>query len=415
MNRVVITGIGVVSPIGNDLQTFWDNMKNGRHGFTRITKFDITDFPVKVAGEVKDFNPLLSMDKKQVRRRDLYCQYAFGAARQAVSDCGTDFKECDPFRLGVYIGSGIGGIHTFEEEYGHFLEKGNRHVSPFTIPKLISNMASGEIAIRYGFKGINFSIASACATSTNTIGEAFTAIKTGKLDVCLAGGSEASITPFTLAGFHSLKTLTASDNPDRASIPFDKERNGFVMGEGAGILVLEELEHARQRNAVIYAEITGYGSTADAYHITSPDPTGEASAMAMLQACKEAGIQPENVDYLNAHGTSTHVNDKYETNAVKKAFGKSADSLLISSTKSMTGHLLGAAGAVEAIACAMALKEGFVPMTAGYKEYDEECDLNYVTEKGIEKPLTYVLSNSLGFGGHNACLCLKKYGEETFY
>lgn len=409
----VITGIGVVSPIGNDLETFWSNIINGKHGFTQISKFDVSDFPIKVVGEVKDFNPLLSMDKKETRRRDLYCQYAFEAARQAISDCGSDFKEHNPFRLGVYIGSGIGGIHTLEEEYGHFLSKGSRHVSPFTIPKLISNMASGEVAILYGFKGTNFSITSACATSTNTLGEAFTAIKTGKLDVCLAGGSEASITSFTLAGFHNMKTLTTSSDPDRASIPFDRERNGFVMGEGAGILVLEELEHARQRNAEIYAEIVGYGSTAYAYHITSPDPTGEASAMAMLQACEEAGISPDNIDYLNAHGTSTQVNDKFETNAIKKVFGESADKLFISSTKSMTGHLLGAAGAVEAIICAMALKAGFVPMTVGYKEFDKECDLNYVTEKGIEKPLTYALSNSLGFGGHNACLCLKKYGEET--
>lgn len=409
MNRVVITGIGVVSPIGNDLETFWSNIKNGKHGFTQISKFDVSDFPIKVAGEVKDFNPLLSMDKKEIRRRDLYCQYAFEAARQAVTDCGSDFKEHNPFRLGVYIGSGIGGIHTLEEEYGHFLSKGSRHVSPFTIPKLIPNMASGEIAIKYGFKGTNFSIASACATSTNTIGEAFTAIKTGKLDVCLAGGSEASITPFTLAGFYNMKTLTPSDNPDRASIPFDRERNGFVMGEGAGIVVLEELTHAIERNATIYAEIVGYGSTADAYHITSPDPTGESAVQAIMEACDEAGIEPKDIDYFNAHGTSTLVNDKCETNVIKKAFGDNAGKLLISSTKSMTGHLLGAAGAVETIICSLALRDGFIPMTVGYKEYDGDCDLNYVTEKGMEKDITYALSNSLGFGGHNAALCIKKY------
>lgn len=404
MNRVVVTGIGVVSPLGNDLNTFWENVKAGKHGITHISKFDTTNFPVKVAAEVKNFDPLLSMDKREVRRKDLYCQYAFEAARQAISDCGTDFKDCNPFRLGCVIGSGIGGIHTLEEEYKNFLNKGNRHVSPFTIPKLISNMASGEIAIKYGLKGKNFNITSACATSANTLGEAFTAIKLGKLDMCLSGGSEAAITPFTLAGFNNMKTLSNSENPDRASIPFDLERNGFVMGEGAGILVLEELEHARKRNAKIYAEIVGYGSTADAHHITSPDPTGESSAYAM----KEAGIDMADINYVNAHGTSTPANDKYETIAIKKAFGENAKNILISSTKSMTGHLLGAAGAIEAIICVMALKNNFIPMTVGYEIYDKECDLNYVTEKGIEKSLKYALSNSLGFGGHNASLCFKK-------
>lgn len=411
MKRVVITGIGVVSPLGNDIKTFWESVKKGKHGINKITKFDTSDFPVKVAAEVKDFDPLLCMDKKEMRRKDLYCQYALEATRQAIMDSASDFKDVNPYRLGVFVGSGIGGIHTFEEEYGHFLAKGSRHVSPFTIPKLISNMASGEIAIKYGFKGKNFNITSACATSTNTLGEAFTAIKLGKLDVCLAGGSEAAITPFTLAGFHNMKTLTTSDDPDRASIPFDKERSGFVMGEGAGIVVLEELTHAQNRNATIYAEIVGYGSTADAYHITSPDPMGEAAAQAIMEACNEAGIEPKDIDYFNAHGTSTPVNDKYETKAIKNVFENNAKELLISSTKSMTGHLLGAAGAIEAIICSMALKEGFVPMTVGYKEYDEDCDLNYVTEQGIEKDITYALSNSLGFGGHNAVLCMKKYRE----
>lgn len=410
--RVVITGLGVVSPVGNDLNAFWNNIKSGKHGFQIISKFDVSDFPIKVAAEVKDFDPLLSMDKKEVRRRDLYCQYAFEAARQAVLDCGIDFTDDDPYRVGVLIGSGIGGLNTFEEEHEKFLVKGNRHVSPFMITKLISNMASGEIAIKYGLKGINFSIASACATSSNTIGEAYTAIKTGRLDACLAGGAEAAITPFTLAGFHNMKTLTNSDDPDRASIPFDRERKGFVMGEGAGILVLEELEHALKRNAPVYAEIVGYGSTADAYHITSPDPEGAASAQAMIQACQEAEISPEKIDYINAHGTSTPANDKYETRAIKRAFGENAREIPISSTKSMTGHLLGAAGAIEAIISTMALKEGFVPMTVGYREQDEECDLNYVTKEGYYKPLTYVLSNSLGFGGHNACLCFKKYEKE---
>lgn len=409
MNRVVITGIGVVSPLGNDLETFWKRIKNGEHGIAAITKFDTVNFPVKLAAEVKEFNPLLCLNKKEIKRNDLYCQYALEASRQAITDSGSNFKDCDPYRLGVYIGSGVGGIHTLEEEYGHFLAKGSRFVSPFTIPKLISNMASGEVAIKYGFKGKNFNITSACVTSTNTIGEAFSAIKAGKLDACLCGGAEASITEFTLAGFHNMKTLTTSDNPNRASIPFDKERNGFVMGEGAGILVLENLNHAQARNASIYAEIVGYGSTADSYHITSPDPSGEPSARAMLDACHEADINPDMVDYLNAHGTSTPVNDKYETNAIKCAFGENAKNLLISSTKSMTGHLLGAGGAIEAIVCAMALKNSFVPMTVGYKVFDEECDLNYVTEKGLEKNIVYALSNSLGFGGHNAALCLKNF------
>lgn len=411
MKRVVITGIGVVSPLGNDVETFWKNVKEGKHGIGPITKFDTSQFPIKVAAEVKNFEPTLSMEQKEVRRKDLYCQYALEAARQAIGDSASSFKEDNPYRLGVFVGSGIGGIHTFEEEYEHFFLKGNKSVSAFTIPKMISNMASGEIAIKYGFKGKNYSITSHCATSTNTLGEAFSAIKAGKLDVCLAGGAEAAITPFTVIAFHNMKTMTTSDNPNRASIPFDKERSGFVMGEGAGIVVLEELNHAKKRNATIYAEIVGYGSTADSYHITRPEPEGEAAAQAMLEACKEAGIEPKEITYFNAHGTSTPTNDKNETHTIKKVFGKHAKELFISSTKSMTGHLLGAAGAIEAIVCIMALKDGFIPMTVGYKEYDKECDLNYVTENGIEKEITYAMSNSLGFGGHNAVLCLKKYEE----
>ncbi len=411
MKRVVITGIGVVSPLGNDLTTFWNNVKEGNHGITKITKFDASDFPIKVAAEVKDFDPLLCMEKKDVKKRDIYCQYALEATRQAIEDCGSDFQDVNPYRVGVLVGTGIGGIHTIEDEYEFFLTKKSRPSFLYAIPKLISNMAAGEIAMKYGFKGKNFNISSACATSTNTIGEAFSSIKLGKMDVCIAGGSEATITPFTLTGFHSMKTLTTSDDPDRASIPFDKERNGFVMGEGAGIVVLEELEHALNRNAKIYAEVVGYGATADAYHITSPEPQGEAAAQAILEACAEAGIEPKDVDYFNAHGTSTPLNDKYETNAIKRAFGDSAKNLYISSTKSMTGHLLGGAGAIEAIISALSLKDGFIPMTVGYKEYDEDCDLNYVTEQGLEKDITYAMSNSLGFGGHNAVLCIKKYKE----
>lgn len=411
MNRVVITGVGVVSPIGNNIEEFWRNVKQGNHGIQMIDRFDTADLSVKVAGQVKDFNPLLSFSKKEIRHNDLYCQYAVEATRQAISDCGTDFKEIDPYRIGVIVGSGIGGIHTLESEYRKFVEKGGRRVSPYTIPMLISNMAAGTIAIKYGFKGINYALVSACATSTHTIGEAFTAIKHGRLDVCVAGGSEACITEFTLAGFNNMKALSNSDNPDRASIPFDKDRDGFVMGEGGAVLVLESLENAIKRNAKIYAEVVGYGVTEDAYHITSPDPTGEAACQAILMACNEGGINPSEIDYINAHGTSTPINDKYETNAIKLALKEASKEVLISSTKSMTGHLLGAAGALEAIVCVKSIDEGFVPMTVGYKNFDPDCDLNYVVEGGIEKEVRYTLSNSLGFGGHNATICLKKFED----
>lgn len=411
MNRVVITGIGIVSPIGNNIEEFWSNVKAGNHGIQMIDRFDTKDFPVKVAGQVKGFNPLLSFSKKELRHNDLYCQYAVEATRQAISDCGTDFKELDPYRIGVIVGSGIGGINTLESEYGKFIEKGSRRVSPFTIPMLISNMAAGTIAIKYGFKGINYALVSACATSTHTIGEAFEAIKCGRLDVCVAGGSEAAITEFTLAGFNNMKALSDSDDPDRASIPFDKDRNGFVMGEGGAILILESLENAKKRNAKIYAEVIGYGATEDAYHITSPDPTGEAACQAILIACNEGGINPSEIDYINAHGTSTPINDKYETNAIKLALKDSANDVLISSTKSMTGHLLGAAGALEAIVCVKAIDDNFVPMMVGYKNFDPDCDLNYVVNGGIEKEVKYTISNSLVFGGHNATICIKKFEE----
>ncbi|MDD5793461.1 beta-ketoacyl-ACP synthase II [Clostridium sp. HCP1S3_B4] len=412
MNRVVITGIGVVSPVGNNLNDFWNNIKEGKHGIDLITRFDTTDFPVKVAAEVKDFNPLLSMDKKEVKRTDLYSQYALEAARQAVEDCNCDLnKYYNPYEIGVIVGSGTGGISSLEEGHERFIKRGPRAVSPFMIPMMISNMASGNIAIKHGFKGMNYGIVSACATSCHTIGEAYSAIKTGRLKACLAGGTEASITPFTIAGFNNMKTLTNTDDKDRASIPFDKDRSGFVMGEGSGVIVLENLESALKRNAKIYAEVVGYGATADAYHITSPDPEGEAAAYAMEMAVKEAEIPMDAVDYVNAHGTSTPLNDKYETNAIKRAFKEHSKDLYVSSTKSMTGHLLGAAGVMASIICAMSLKDGFVPMTVGYKNPDEECDLNYVTEKGIEKNIEYAIANSLGFGGHNATLCFKKYNK----
>lgn len=409
MNRVVITGIGVVSPLGNDVVTFWNNIKKGKHGIGLINTFDTTDFPIKVAAQVKDFNPLLAFEGKELRRNDLYCQYAVEATRQALKDCGSDFRDGNPYRIGVMVGSGIGGIHTFEKEYTNFLERGSRRVSPFTIPMLISNMAAGVIAIKFGFKGKNMGMVSACTTSTHTIGEAFNAIRYGQLDVCVAGGSEAAITEFTLSGFHNMNTLSTSADPDRASIPFDKERNGFVMGEGSAIIILESLEKAKERNAKIYAEIVGYGASDDAYHITSPDPSGEAAGYAMAMACQDASIRPEQVDYINAHGTSTQINDKFETKAIKDVFGKHSKNLFISSTKSMTGHLLGAAGAIEAIICAKSLEEGFIPMTAGYKEQDADCNLNYVVQAGVTKEVEYTLSNSFGFGGHNSTLCFQKH------
>lgn len=410
MKRVVVTGLGIVSPIGNDVVTFWDNIKAGKHGIAPITRFDTSDMGVKLAAEVKDFDPSLCYDKKEARRTDLYTQYVVEASRQALIDAGTEFKEYDPFRIGVYVGTGIGGINSLETEFGKFLEKGNSRVSPFAIPMLLSNMAAGGVAMRYGFKGTNFAIVSACASSAHTVGEAFAAIKAGRLDVALAGGTEASITKFTAAGFNNMKALSHSEDPDRASIPFDAERNGFVMGEGAAILVLEELEHAKARGAHIYAELAGYGATADAYHITSPSPTGDAASQAMIMAYTEAGAKPEEIDYINAHGTSTGLNDKYETNAIKIALGEeNARKVNIGSTKSMTGHLLGAAGALESVVCVKAIEEGFIPMTIGYQVPDENCDLNYTTEAPVQKEIRYAISNSFGFGGHNGSLCFKKY------
>ncbi len=410
MKRVVVTGLGVVSPIGNDVPTFWENIKAGKHGFAPITRFDTSDMGVKLAAEVKDFDASLCYDKKEARRTDLYTQYVVEASRQALVDAGTEFKEDDAFRIGVYVGTGIGGINSLETEFTKFLEKGNSRVSPFAIPMLLSNMAAGGVAMRYGFKGTNFAVVSACASSAHTVGEAFAAIKAGRLDVALAGGTEASITKFTAAGFNNMKALSHSEDPDRASIPFDAERSGFVMGEGAAILVLEELEHALARGAKIYAEVGGYGATADAYHITSPSPTGDAASQAMIMAYTEAGAKPEEIDYINAHGTSTGLNDKYETNAIKIALGEeNARKVNIGSTKSMTGHLLGAAGGIESIVCVKAIEEGFIPMTIGYQVKDEECDLNYTTEAPVQKEVRYALSNSFGFGGHNGSLCFKKY------
>lgn len=410
MRRVVITGMGVKTPVGNQLDVFWNNITSGKHGIKMIDTFDTSDIDVKVAALNSDFDPLDYIEKKELRRTDRFCQFAVAAAQDAVEDCGTDLKEVyDPYRIGVIVASGIGGMPVIEAEHEKFLAKGPKRVSVFFVPAMIGNMAAGMISIRTGFKGANFCPVTACASSNHALGEAFHKIRDGYLDACVTGGTEASITKFAAAGFMNMTALTKSEDPDRASIPFDKERNGFVMGEGAGILVLEELEHAKQRGAKIYAEVVGYGATGDAYHITAPDPTAEGPAKCFEFAIKDAGIEPDAIDYVNAHGTSTGPNDATETLAVKKVFGAHANDLLISSTKSMTGHLLGAAGAVEGIVSALALKEGIVPPTAGYKVPDEECDLNYVTNGAEKADIQYALSNSLGFGGHNATVCFKKY------
>lgn len=410
MRRVVITGVGVKTPVGNQLDVFWDNIKNGRHGIKRIDTFDTSDIEVKVAAINSDFDPLEYMEKKELRRTDLFCQFAIAAAQDALQDCGGDLKESyDPYRIGVIVGSGIGGMPTIEAEHQKFLEKGPKRISVFFVPAMISNMAAGMISIRTGFKGANYCPVTACASSNHALGEAFHKIRDGYLDACVTGGTEASLTKFAAAGFMNMTALTKSDDPDRASIPFDKERNGFVMSEGAGILILEELEHAKARGAKIYAEIVGYGATGDAYHITAPDPSAEGPAKCFEFAIQDAGITPDQVDYINAHGTSTGPNDVTETLAVKKVLGDHAKEIYMSSTKSMTGHMLGAAGAVEGIITSLALRNGIVPPTAGYRVPDEECDLNYVTNGAVKADIHYALSNSLGFGGHNATICFKKY------
>lgn len=411
MKRVVITGMGAVSPIGTDVESFFENIKAGKHGFADIKAFDTANCEIKIAAEVKDFDELKYFDKKELRRTDKYCQFAVAAAVQAVEDCGTKFKDLDPFRVGVIVGSGIGGFQTIESEYSKFLEKGASRVSVFFVPMMITNMAAGTISMKFGFKGVNYAPVTACSTSAHAIGEAFRIIKHGYADACITGGSEASITEFAIAGFNNMKALARIEDVDRASIPFDAERSGFVMGEGGAILVLEELEHAKARGAKIYAEIVGYGATGDAYHMTSPDPDGLGAAKAMELAYQEAGISCDKVDYINAHGTSTGLNDKYETIAIKRTFGEHAKKVAISSTKSMTGHLLGAAGAIEAIVCAKSLEEGVIPGTVGYKVPDPECDLDYVTEGTRKQDIKYAISNSLGFGGHNASLCIKKYED----
>lgn len=406
--RIVVTGIGAITPIGNNVEEFWKGIKEGVCGIDEITLFDTTDYKVKLAGELKNYNTEEYFEKKETRRLDRYAQIAIVATREAMKDSQLNMEKEDKTRVGVIVSSGIGGLTTIEQQKEVLINKGPDRVTPFFIPLSINNMAAGNISIEIGAQGESFAISTACASATHSIGECYRLIKHGYQDIMLAGGTESSITPLGISGFTNMKALSISNDKTRASIPFDKERNGFVMGEGAGILVLEELEHAKKRGAKIYAEICGYGSTSDAYHITSPAPNGEGGARAMLNALKDANIEPEKIDYINAHGTSTPINDKYETMAVKTAFGEHSKNIAMSSIKGATGHLLGAAGAVEAIACIKAMEDNFLPPTIGYKVKDEECDLDIVPNKGRKKEINYAMSNSLGFGGHNSSIIFKK-------
>lgn len=407
--RVVITGMGAITPIGNTVEEFWNSIKEEKVGIGPITKFDTTDYKVKIAAEVKDFVAKDRMDFKAAKRMDTFSQYAVVAAKEAFEQSGIDMEKEDPYRVGVIIGSGIGGMSCFENEHTKLMEKGPGRVSPMFIPMMISNMAAGNVAIALGLKGKCTNVVTACATGSHCIGDAFRAIQYGDAEVILAGGTEGAICPLGVSGFTSLTALNETEDVNKASIPFDKDRSGFVMGEGAGVLVLEELEHAKARGAQIFAEVVGYGATCDAFHITSPAEDGSGAATAMKFAMQDAGIEPSEVTYINAHGTSTHHNDLFETRAIKMAFGEHANNLYINSTKSMIGHLLGAAGGVEAIVCVKSLQEGYIHPTVNSKEADEECDLNYVFGAPVQKEFKYAISNSLGFGGHNASLLLAKY------
>ena len=401
--RVVVTGMGAVTPIGVGMEAFWDSIRAGRIGFAPITRFDTADYKCKLAAEVKNFRPEEYMDKKAARRMDPFCQYAVAAAGEALRDAELDLEKEDAYRIGCFVGSGVGSLQAVEREYGKLLEKGPSRVSPLFVPMMISNMAAGNVSIAYGLKGKSLNVVTACATGTNSIGEAFRSVQYGELDACVAGGAESTVTPMGIAGFSALTALSESTDPERCSIHFDKERDGFVMGEGAGIVVLEELEHARKRGAHIYAEVLGYGCSSDAYHITSPAEDGAGAARAMLNALEDGGRKPEELTYINAHGTGTHHNDLFETRAVKLAFGAHAEKLRINSTKSMIGHLLGAAGAVEFITCVKTVQEGFIHATVGLRETEGEMDLNYC-RKSYEEEVPFALSNSLGFGGHNTSI-----------
>ena len=407
--RVVVTGLGAITPIGNSVAEFWDGIRKGKVGIGEITKFDTTDYKVKLAAEVKDFVPGDHMDKKAARRMEAFSQYAVAAAREAYEDSGLEIEKEDPFRAGVMIGSGIGSLQVAEQSYEKILTKGPARVNPLMVPLMISNMAAGNVSIQLGFRGKCSNVVTACATGTNCIGDAFRTIQYGDADMMLAGGTEGCVCPLGIAGFTALTALSASTNPLRASIPFDKDRDGFVLGEGAGVVMLEELEHAKARGAKIYAEVTGYGCTGDAYHITSPAEDGSGAAKAMELAIKDAGAEPADITYINAHGTSTKYNDHFETQAIKSVFGEAAYKVAVSSTKSMTGHMLGAAGGVEAIVCALAIRDGYIPATINYVNPDPDCDLDIVPNEGRSCEVKYAMSNSLGFGGHNATVVFKKY------
>lgn len=409
--RVAVTGLGVITPIGNGTEEFWNHIKKGQVGIGPITKFDASGYEVQLAAEVKNFDAKEWMDFKSAKRMELFSQYAVAAAKEAFADAGIHMEEEDPYRTGVVIGSGIGSLKTVEENYSRIHDKGPSRVHPLMVPMMISNMAAGNVSIQLGLKGKCTNVVTACATGTNCIGEAFRAIQCHDADLMLAGGTESCICPTGVAGFTGLTALSKAKDPLRASIPFDKDRDGFVLGEGAGVVVLEELEHAKRRGAKIYAELAGYGCTGDAYHITSPAEDGESAAMAMKLAMKEGDVLPDQIDYINAHGTGTFYNDLYETRAIKKTLGKAAGKVVVNSTKSMIGHLLGAAGAVEFVTCVKTIQEGFIHQTMGTEELGEGCDLNYAVGAPIEKDVRFCLTNSLGFGGHNAALLLKKYPE----
>ena len=406
--RVVVRGLGAVTPIGNNVDDFWTSVKAGKIGFDHITKFDTTDYKCHIAAELKDFNPQDFMDRKAAKRMEPFSQYAVAAAKQAIDDSGLDIEKEDPYMVGCAIGSGVGSLQAMERETQKLYEKGPNRVNPLLVPLMICNMAAGNVSIQFGLKGKSINDVTACATGTNTIGEAYRSIQYGEADVMVAGGTEGSVCPIGIAGFTALTALSTVDDPAKCSLPFDKNRSGFVMGEGAGVVILEELEHAKARGAKIYAEVVGYGCSSDAYHITSPQEDGAGAARAMTNAMSDAGVTPADVKYINAHGTGTHHNDLFETRAIKLAFGDEAANLKINSTKSMIGHLLGAAGAVEFITCVKEIQDGFIHKTVGYETPDEEIDLNYCKDS-YEEPVEYALSNSLGFGGHNASILLKAY------
>ena len=409
--RVVVTGMGAITPIGLSVEEFWSGVKRQEVGIDFITKFDATEYKAKLAAEVKGFDAKQFMDFKSAKRMELFCQYAAAAAKEAIEDSELNMENEDPYMVGTSVGSGIGSLQAMEREHDKLLTKGPSRINPLLVPLMISNMAAGNVSILFGLKGKSINVVTACATGTNSIGEAFRSIQCCDADVMIAGGTEACVTPIGIGGFAALTALSSSEDPKRASIPFDKDRDGFVLGEGAGIVVLEELEHAKARGAKIYAEVVGYGCSSDAFHITSPAEDGSGAARAMTNAIKEAGINPSDIDYINAHGTSTHHNDLFETRAIKLAFGDSAKDVKISSTKSMVGHLLGAAGAVEFIACVKSINDGYIHPNVGLQETEEELDLDYVKGTGIEMNVNYALSNSLGFGGHNASILVKKFVE----